>query len=44
MTGHGLDWVNQPDVYKQYPGIEPVELPRNVVVGGERAEIRATAR
>ena len=24
MTGHYLDWQNQPVVYKDYPGIEPV--------------------
>lgn len=26
MSGHGLDWVNQPNVYKEYPGIEPIQL------------------
>ena len=27
MGGHYLDWQNQPVVYKDYPGIEPVRLP-----------------
>ena len=26
MSGHGLDWANQPNVYKEYPGIEPIQL------------------
>jgi SagB-type dehydrogenase family enzyme len=30
MTGHYLDWQNQPMVYKTYPGIEPILLPREV--------------
>jgi SagB-type dehydrogenase family enzyme len=30
MTGHYLDWQNQPEVFKQYPGIDPVLLPQNV--------------
>ncbi len=30
MTGHGLDWANQPDVYKLYPGIAPIDLPRDI--------------
>jgi len=28
MGGHFMDWANQPDVYKTYPGIEPIPLPR----------------
>ncbi len=27
MTGHGLDWPNQPDVLKSYPGLRTVPLP-----------------
>ena len=27
MTGHSLDWKNQPMVFKDYPGITPVSLP-----------------
>ena len=27
MEGHGLDWENQPSVFKEYPGIEPIPLP-----------------
>ncbi len=30
MAGHFLDWQNQPDVFKTYPGIEPVPLPRDI--------------
>ena len=30
MGGHYLDWQNQPRVYKEYPGIDPIPLPRNV--------------
>ena len=29
MTPHFLDWQNQPMVFKDYPGIKPVSLPRN---------------
>ena len=28
MGGHSLDWANQPNVYKTYPGIEPIPLSR----------------
>jgi SagB-type dehydrogenase family enzyme len=28
MDGEGLDWANQPNVYKTYPGLEPLLLPR----------------
>lgn len=30
MSGHALDWANQPDPYKEYPGIEPLLLPKPV--------------
>ena len=30
MTGHYLDWQNQPVVYKNYPGIEPILLPQDL--------------
>jgi len=30
MTGHSLDWENQPTVYKAYPGIKPLFLPRDI--------------
>jgi len=30
MTGHYLDWENQPEVFKHYPGIVPVSLPQDV--------------
>lgn len=30
MRGHFLDWENQPTVYKAYPGIEPLLLPRDI--------------
>jgi SagB-type dehydrogenase family enzyme len=36
LTGHHLDWHNQPWVYKEYPGIEPILLPRNVQLPNER--------
>lgn len=29
MKPHYLDWGNQPDVYKHYPGVEPIPLPRD---------------
>ncbi len=29
MGGHSLDWSNQPDVYKNYPGIQAISLPLN---------------
>ncbi|MBN1849229.1 MAG: SagB family peptide dehydrogenase [Deltaproteobacteria bacterium] len=31
MSGHGLDWANQPNVYKEYPGIEPIQLSLEVL-------------
>jgi len=27
MEGHGLDWENQPNVFKEYPGLKLVPLP-----------------
>ena len=30
MTGHYLDWQNQPVVYKEYPGIDPILLPQDL--------------
>ncbi|MGD2125430.1 MAG: SagB/ThcOx family dehydrogenase [Desulfobacteraceae bacterium] len=36
MTGHYLDWANQPDVYKDYPGIKPIGLPRQIQLPKER--------
>ena len=32
MGGRGLDWANQPDVFKRYPGLDTVSLP---VPGGQ---------
>jgi SagB-type dehydrogenase family enzyme len=28
MKGHGLDWANQPGVFKTYPGLKTVPLPQ----------------
>jgi SagB-type dehydrogenase family enzyme len=30
MSGHALDWANQPKVFKQYPGITSLPLPRDL--------------
>lgn len=30
MSGHVMDWANQPEVFKTYEGREPVLLPRDV--------------
>jgi SagB-type dehydrogenase family enzyme len=30
MSGHALDWANQPPVFKQYPGITSLPLPRDL--------------
>ncbi|HUT71232.1 MAG TPA: SagB/ThcOx family dehydrogenase [Desulfatiglandales bacterium] len=30
MTGHSLDWANQPTAFKDYEGIQPLDLPRAV--------------
>jgi len=32
MSGHYLDWANQPGVFKDYEGIETVPLPREVTL------------
>jgi SagB-type dehydrogenase family enzyme len=32
MSGHGLDWGNQPDVFKTYPGLEKISLPEPTVL------------
>jgi SagB-type dehydrogenase family enzyme len=33
MSPHGLDWSNQPNLYKRYPGIEPIQLPPERIPG-----------
>lgn len=35
MSGHYMDWQNQPSVFKEYPGIDPISLPRDVPLPGE---------
>ena len=30
MSGHALDWANQPKVFKEYPGITSLPLPREL--------------
>ena len=30
MSGHYLDWKNQPMVFKDYPGVMPIVLPTEV--------------
>jgi SagB-type dehydrogenase family enzyme len=30
MSGHALDWANQPKVFKEYPGISSLPLPRDL--------------
>ena len=32
MSGHYLDWANQPAVFKDYEGIEPLQLPREAAL------------
>jgi SagB-type dehydrogenase family enzyme len=34
MSGHSMDWANQPDVFKHYPDIDPVLLPKEVQAPG----------
>ena len=29
MSGHSLDWANQPKVFKEYPGLPSLSLPRD---------------
>src|SRR5512134_2243100 len=30
MSGHCLDWANQPKVFKEYPGVASLPLPRDL--------------
>jgi len=30
IAGHYLDWQNQPNVFKEYQGIEPIQLPEDI--------------
>ena len=32
MSGHSLDWANQPKVFKEYPGITSLSLPRELQI------------
>jgi len=32
MSGHSLDWANQPKVFKEYPGITPLSLARELQI------------
>jgi len=32
MSGHSLDWANQPKVFKEYPGSTPLSLPRELQI------------
>jgi hypothetical protein len=32
MSGHFLDWKNQPYPFKVYPGLNPIPLPRKVAL------------
>lgn len=36
MTGHYLDWQNQPRVFKDYPETEPVLLPQDIQLPDEK--------
>jgi len=36
LAGQYLDWRNQPTVYKTYPHMEPLPLPRDVQLPGEK--------
>jgi SagB-type dehydrogenase family enzyme len=36
MGGHSLDWSNQPGVYKDYSGIDPLSLPKDVALPEEK--------
>jgi SagB-type dehydrogenase family enzyme len=36
MTPHHLDWQNQPNVFKDYPGLVPVALPSNLPLPDEK--------
>ncbi len=39
MPMHFLDWKNQPSVFKTYPAVEPVQLPRDVRHGEEKLSV-----
>jgi hypothetical protein len=32
MSGHSLDWASQPKVFKEYPGITPLSLAREIQI------------
>ena len=32
MSGHSLDWAHQPKVFKEYPGISSLSLPRDLQI------------
>ncbi len=36
MSGHSLDWANQPRVFKEYPGITSLPLPRDLQLPKEK--------
>jgi len=36
MGGHFLDWANQPNVFKDYPGIETIKLPSKIKLPEEK--------
>ncbi|MBN1831924.1 MAG: SagB/ThcOx family dehydrogenase [Deltaproteobacteria bacterium] len=36
MTAHHLDWRNQPNVFKDYPGLSPIVLPSNLPLPEEK--------
>lgn len=38
-SGHHLDWGNQPKVYKDYPGVKPILLPRDVTLPQEALSV-----
>jgi SagB-type dehydrogenase family enzyme len=36
MSGHSLDWANQPKVFKEYPGSASLSLPRDLQIPKEK--------
>lgn len=36
MTPHRLDWPNQPNVFKDYPGLPPIDLPSDLLLPEEK--------
>ncbi len=44
MGGVPLDWTNQPDVYKRYPAVEGLPLPREVALPEDRLSAIARRR